>query len=84
MSHYRESQLMGKVRLSETYETVCLALPDGSFGRGFHCIIVKSLNLSFNSLILSLKSRKNSGCHVQDVRSMLVRMNINHCWKGFP
>ena len=69
-SHKRESQLIGKVTLSETYETVCLALPDGSFGRVFHCLFVKSLNLSFNSLLLSLKSslksRKKSGCHVQD------------------
>ena len=55
-SHKRESQLIGKVTLSETYETVCLALPDGSFGRVFHCLFVKSLNLSFNSLLLSLKA----------------------------
>ena len=69
LSHKRESQFIGKVTLStlsETYETVCWALPDGSFGRVFHCLFVKSLNLSFNSLLLSLKSRKKSGCHVQD------------------
>ena len=66
LSHKRVSQLIGKVTLSKTYETVCLALPDGSFGRVFHCLFVKSLNLSFSSLLLSLKSRKKSGCHVQD------------------